>query len=342
MAVRANRGSTSRAHPHAAHRQSDTIAGGARRSPRQQESAASRPLHFDRASGRRRLDALQAYAARTITALVRAAAEFLRLLSRTSTRSPIGRTRNNVLVIAVVNPTSLALLKPPGEWGTGVDGSAAPTSCAAKASRSACRCPRGGPYFGFMTTRMQYVRQMPGRIVGRTLDAEGRPGLHADAAGARAAHPPRQGHLEHLHQSGPDGDGRDHLHVAARAPRASRAWRPRACSAPRELVQRSPRIGGVRAAFAGAALSRGGAHPRPAGGAGARGARRARHLRRPGSDASTIRSLGRALLVCATETKPTPISSAMRARSATCCTRAARRRAARPKGVAMRTARREP
>jgi glycine dehydrogenase subunit 1 len=35
----------------------------------------------------------------------------------------------------------------------------------------------GGPYFGFMATRMQYVRQMPGRIVGRTVDTEGRPGF---------------------------------------------------------------------------------------------------------------------------------------------------------------------
>ena len=76
------------------------------------------------------------------------------------------------LVIAVVNPISLAVLKPPGEWGTGgadiVVGEGQPLGCPLSS---------GGPYFGFMTTRMQYVRQMPGRIVGRTVDLDGRVGF---------------------------------------------------------------------------------------------------------------------------------------------------------------------
>ncbi len=76
------------------------------------------------------------------------------------------------LVIAVVNPTALALLKPPGEWGAkGADivvGDGQPLGCPLSS---------GGPYFGFMATRMEHVRQMPGRIVGRTVDLDGRPGF---------------------------------------------------------------------------------------------------------------------------------------------------------------------
>ena len=35
----------------------------------------------------------------------------------------------------------------------------------------------GGPYFGFLTTRLEHVRQMPGRLIGRTVDADGKPGF---------------------------------------------------------------------------------------------------------------------------------------------------------------------
>jgi glycine dehydrogenase subunit 1 len=80
--------------------------------------------------------------------------------------------RNGAFVIAGVNPTSLALLKPPGQWGDGgvdiVCGEGQPFGVPLSS---------GGPYFGFMTTRMEHVRQMPGRIVGRTLDLDGRPGF---------------------------------------------------------------------------------------------------------------------------------------------------------------------
>src|ERR1700682_4933127 len=76
------------------------------------------------------------------------------------------------LVIAAVNPTSLALLKPPGEWGrAGVD------VVIGEGQAVGVPLAGGAPYLGFMTTRLEHVRQMPGRIVGRTVDLEGRPGF---------------------------------------------------------------------------------------------------------------------------------------------------------------------
>ena len=80
--------------------------------------------------------------------------------------------QHGALVIAVVNPTSLALITPPGEWGEiGADiacGDGQPLGAPLSS---------GGPYFGFMCCRQTYVRQMPGRIIGRTVDLDGKEGF---------------------------------------------------------------------------------------------------------------------------------------------------------------------
>ena len=79
---------------------------------------------------------------------------------------------NNIMVIASVNPTSLGILKPPGEWGT----KGADIACG-DCQPLGVPLSSGGPYAGFITTRMEYVRQMPGRIVGRTVDTNGKQGF---------------------------------------------------------------------------------------------------------------------------------------------------------------------
>jgi glycine dehydrogenase subunit 1 len=77
-----------------------------------------------------------------------------------------------MLAIAVVNPLSLALLKAPGNWGAkGAD------ICVGDGQPLGVPLSSGGPYFGFMTARQALVRQMPGRIVGRTVDLDGEPGF---------------------------------------------------------------------------------------------------------------------------------------------------------------------
>ena len=78
----------------------------------------------------------------------------------------------NAILIGIVNPVSLALLSAPGHWGEqGADiaiGEGQPLGVPMSS---------GGPYFGFMTCRQMHVRQMPGRIVGRTTDLDGNPGF---------------------------------------------------------------------------------------------------------------------------------------------------------------------
>lgn len=76
------------------------------------------------------------------------------------------------LVIAVVNPMSLAMLTPPGEWGAeGAD------IAVGEGQPLGIPLSSGGPYFGFMACKNELVRQMPGRIIGRTVDLDNKPGF---------------------------------------------------------------------------------------------------------------------------------------------------------------------
>ena len=79
--------------------------------------------------------------------------------------------RHNVLVIGQVNPIACALITPPGEWGE----EGADIACG-EGQPLGVPLASGGPYFGFMATRKTFIRQMPGRIVGKTIDEHNRTG----------------------------------------------------------------------------------------------------------------------------------------------------------------------
>jgi glycine dehydrogenase subunit 1 len=117
--------------------------------------------------------ALKKYEGEDITALVIQQPNFFGRLEDVDALTDWAHA-HGVFVIAVVNPTSLALLKPPGEWGSGDKGA---DIVVGEGQPLGVPLSSGGPYFGFMTTRMEYVRQMPGRIVGRTVDLSGREGF---------------------------------------------------------------------------------------------------------------------------------------------------------------------
>lgn len=77
--------------------------------------------------------------------------------------------RASSMVIGLVNPMALGLLKSPGCWGE----NGASIACG-DAQTLGLPLSAGGPYFGFITTKQNLSRQMPGRIVGRTVDTDGK------------------------------------------------------------------------------------------------------------------------------------------------------------------------
>jgi len=128
-------------------------------------------LPFAMEQGITDLSALQAHEGEDITAVVIQQPNFFGSLEEVDAITDWAHA-NGALVIAVVNPISLALLKPPGEWGEkGADiviGEGQPLGVPLAS---------GGPYFGFMCCNKSLVRQMPGRIVGQTVDLEGKRGF---------------------------------------------------------------------------------------------------------------------------------------------------------------------
>ena len=99
--------------------------------------------------------------------------------------------------IAVVAADLLAmtLLASPGDLGADV---AVGTS-----QRFGVPLGFGGPHAGYLAVRAGLERQLPGRLVGVSFDADGADGLPPQPADPRAAHPPREGDEQHLHRAGP-------------------------------------------------------------------------------------------------------------------------------------------
>jgi glycine dehydrogenase subunit 1 len=75
----------------------------------------------------------------------------------------------DALPVAHVDPLSLGVLEAPGRYGCAIalgEGQAAGNLMA-----------YGGPHYGFLAARQDFIRRMPGRIVGETVDTEGKRGF---------------------------------------------------------------------------------------------------------------------------------------------------------------------
>lgn len=107
----------------------------------------------------------------TIAALVIPQPNFLGVLEEVHALTDWAHAQD-ILVIGVVNPIAMGLLAPPGEWGkTGAD-----IACG-EGQPLGVPMSSGGPYFGFFCCKKAFIRQMPGRLIGRTRDAAGKMGF---------------------------------------------------------------------------------------------------------------------------------------------------------------------
>ncbi|MDD3282403.1 MAG: aminomethyl-transferring glycine dehydrogenase subunit GcvPA [Candidatus Cloacimonetes bacterium] len=111
------------------------------------------------------LAALQRMLDESVGSVVVQSPNYFGNIEDTSEISEMVHTQENCLLIAAVDPISLAILNAPSEYQADIvvgEGQALGNSMY-----------MGGPLFGFFATKLEMNRQMPGRIVGGTLDKDG-------------------------------------------------------------------------------------------------------------------------------------------------------------------------
>ncbi len=94
------------------------------------------------------------------------------ILGRITDLEPIARAaqqRGALLIAVVTEPVALGLIRSPGEMGADI--------VVGEGQSIGVGLQFGGPYVGLFATREKYVRQMPGRLAGETVDAEGKRGF---------------------------------------------------------------------------------------------------------------------------------------------------------------------
>jgi glycine dehydrogenase subunit 1 len=125
---------------------------------------------YDAKTGRMDQQDLEKYAGSDLVALVIPQPNFFGVIDDIDTLTNWAHAQK-ALAISVVNPIAMALLKPPGQWGAnGAD------IAVGEGQPLGAPLASGGPYFGFMTCKQQFVRQMPGRLIGQTVDVDGKVG----------------------------------------------------------------------------------------------------------------------------------------------------------------------
>ena len=106
-----------------------------------------------------------------------------------------------LLIVSIAEAISLGVVRPPAEADI----------VSMEAQSFGVALSYGGPYCGVIAAKEKYLRQMPGRLVGETVDTEGRRGFVLTLS-TREQHIRREkATSQHLHQPGAGGVDGDHL-----------------------------------------------------------------------------------------------------------------------------------
>jgi len=126
------------------------------------------PLHeIPYKDGRTDLEALSKVLTEDCAAVLIQHPNFFGSLEEVQEIGRLAQARGTLLVV-MVDPISLGLLSPPGAYGADI--------AVGEGQALGNAITFGGPYLGFFATKKDYMRQMPGRIVGATVDKKGRKG----------------------------------------------------------------------------------------------------------------------------------------------------------------------
>lgn len=125
-------------------------------------------IPIDSATGGTDLNALRAAVDNNTACILVQYPNFLGTIEDLATIGDIAHKAGALLCVSA-DPIALALLKTPGAYGADI--------VTGEAQSLGMPLWLGGPYLGFFTTKESLVRQMPGRICGRTVDTKGREGF---------------------------------------------------------------------------------------------------------------------------------------------------------------------
>lgn len=104
-----------------------------------------------------------------VAAIIVQSPNFFGVIENVASVAEVAKGKGALLIDVVSEPLSLGVLKPPGELGADI--------VVGQAQSLGISMSFGGPHLGFFACSEKYVRQMPGRLAGRTVDHDGRPGF---------------------------------------------------------------------------------------------------------------------------------------------------------------------